>query len=160
VLPSPSPSSLPTGAILRTTRGSIVLVFERALAPRTVKTFVELANTGVLTNTPFHRVIPDFVAQGGDPRGDGSGGPGYTIPSEPHAGAFVRGAVGIATAGTDTGGSQFFLTHSDQPHLDGRYTLFATITDGHSVMDSLQREDLLLAVDLVGVPSSPTTPKP
>jgi cyclophilin family peptidyl-prolyl cis-trans isomerase/HEAT repeat protein len=160
VLPSPSPSSLPTGAILRTTRGSIELVFERALAPRTVKTFVELANTGVLTNTPFHRVIPDFVAQGGDPRGDGSGGPGYTIPSEPHAGAFVRGAVGIATAGTDTGGSQFFLTHSDQPHLDGRYTLFATITDGHSVMDSLQREDLLLAVDLVGVPSSPTTPKP
>lgn len=160
VLPAPSPSSLPTGAILRTTRGSIELVFERELAPRTVKAFVELASTGVLTNTPFHRVIPDFVAQGGDPRGDGSGGPGYTIPSEPHAGAFVRGAVGIATAGTDTGGSQFFLTHSDHPHLDGRYTLFASVTDGLSVMDSLQREDLLLAVELVGVPSSSTTPKP
>jgi cyclophilin family peptidyl-prolyl cis-trans isomerase len=107
-------------------------------------------------------VIADFVAQGGDPRGDGSGGPGYTIPNENHAGAFVRGAVGIATAGTDTGGSQFFLTHSDQPHLDGRYTRFATVVDGLPVMDALQREDLLLSVDFVTAlrprPTPPPTP--
>lgn len=148
VLPSPSVGSLPLAAVLRTTRGEIVIAFERERAPRTVKTFVELVRKGTLDNTPFHRVIPDFVAQGGDPRGDGSGGPGFTIPNENNDATFSRGAVGIAHAGTDTGGSQFFLTHSDQPHLDGRYTLFATVTDGLAVMDNLQRDDVLLSVDL------------
>lgn len=159
VLPTPTPATLPLGAVLRTTRGEIVIAFDREAAPRTVRTFADLARKAVLDNTPFHRVIADFVAQGGDPRGDGSGGPGYTIPNENHAGAFVRGAVGIATAGTDTGGSQFFLTHSDQPHLDGRYTRFATVVDGLAVMDSLQRDDLLLAVDFTtAVGPRPTTP--
>jgi cyclophilin family peptidyl-prolyl cis-trans isomerase/HEAT repeat protein len=159
VVPAPSPATLPLGAVLRTTRGEIVIAFDREAAPRTVKAFAELARKGVLDNTPFHRVIADFVAQGGDPRGDGSGGPGYTIPNENHAGAFVRGAIGIATAGTDTGGSQFFLTHSDQPHLDGRYTRFATVVDGLAVMDSLQRDDQLLAVDFTtALRPRPTTP--
>ena len=160
VVASPSPETLPAGAVLRTTRGEIVIAFDREVAPRTVKNFVDLARKGALDDTPFHRVIPDFVAQGGDPRGDGSGGPGYTIPNENHAGAFIRGAVGMATAGTDTGGSQFFLTHSDQPHLDGRYTRFATVVDGLLVMDALQREDLLLSVDLNAAPRLPSTTPP
>ena len=147
VLSSPSPATLPLAAVLKTTRGSIVIAFDRERAPRTVKTFVELANKGVLNNTPFHRVVPDFVSQGGDPRGDGSGGPGFTIPCENSDARFGRGAVGMAHAGKDTGGSQFFLTHSEQPHLDGRYTFFATVTDGLSVMDSLQRDDVLLSID-------------
>jgi cyclophilin family peptidyl-prolyl cis-trans isomerase/HEAT repeat protein len=162
VVPAPTSATLPLAAVLRTTRGEITIAFDREAAPRTVKNFAELARKGALDNTPFHRVIADFVAQGGDPRGDGSGGPGYTIPNENHAGAFVRGAVGIATAGTDTGGSQFFLTHSDQPHLDGRYTRFATVVDGLPVMDALQREDLLLSVDFVTAlrprPTPPPTP--
>lgn len=147
VLPSPMPATLPLAAVLRTTRGAIVIAFDRDRAPRTVKTFVELATKGLLNNTPFHRVVPDFVSQGGDPRGDGSGGPGFTIPCENSDARFGRGAVGMAHAGKDTGGSQFFLTHSEQPHLDGRYTFFATVTDGLSVMDSLQRDDVLLSID-------------
>jgi len=147
VLPAPVTATLPLAAVLRTTRGEIVIAFDRELAPRTVKTFVELATKGVLNNTPFHRVVADFVSQGGDPRGDGSGGPGFTIPCENSDARFTRGAVGMAHAGKDTGGSQFFLTHSEQPHLDGRYTFFATITDGLAVMDSLQRDDVLLSVD-------------
>jgi cyclophilin family peptidyl-prolyl cis-trans isomerase len=160
VVAAPSPATLPAGAVLRTSRGEILIAFDREVAPRTVKNFVDLARKGALDNTPFHRVIADFVAQGGDPRGDGSGGPGYAIPNENHAGAFVRGAVGMATAGTDTGGSQFFLTHSEQPHLDGRYTRFATVVDGLPVMDALQREDLLFAVDLVTALRPRSTPSP
>ncbi len=147
VLPASSPAALPLAAVLRTTRGEITIAFDRERAPRTAKTFVELATKGVLNNTPFHRVVADFVSQGGDPRGDGSGGPGFTIPCENSDAHFTRGAVGMAHAGKDTGGSQFFLTHSEQPHLDGRYTFFATVTDGLAVMDSLQRDDVLLSVD-------------
>ncbi len=147
VQPQPVEGTLPLAAVIKTTRGNITVVFERAFAPRTVKNFVELARAGRYNNTPFHRVVPDFVSQGGDPRGDGSGGPGYTIPCENSDLPFVRGAVGMAHAGKDTGGSQFFFTHSAQPHLDGRYTLFATITDGLQVMDSLQRDDVILGVD-------------
>lgn len=147
VLPASSSATLPLAAVLRTTRGEITIAFDRERAPRTVKTFVELATKGVLNNTPFHRVVADFVSQGGDPRGDGSGGPGFTIPCENSDARFTRGAVGMAHAGKDTGGSQFFLTHSEQPHLDGRYTFFATVTDGLAVMDSLQRDDVLLSVD-------------
>ncbi len=147
VQPQPVEGTLPLAAVIKTTRGNITVVFERAFAPRTVKNFVELARAGRYNITPFHRVVPDFVSQGGDPRGDGSGGPGYTIPCENSDLPFVRGAVGMAHAGKDTGGSQFFFTHSAQPHLDGRYTLFATITDGLQVMDSLQRDDVILGVD-------------
>jgi cyclophilin family peptidyl-prolyl cis-trans isomerase/HEAT repeat protein len=144
----PSPATLPLAAILNTSRGEITLAFERELAPVATQTFAQLARRGTYRGTPFHRVIADFVAQGGDPRGDGSGGPGFFIPCENSDAPFTRGAVGIATAGKDTGGSQFFLVHSDQPHLDGRYTLFARVIDGQDVVDALQRDDVLVDVEL------------
>jgi cyclophilin family peptidyl-prolyl cis-trans isomerase len=147
-MPEPAVGTLPLAAILRTARGDITIAFERELAPRTIKSFADLAAKGTFNNTIFHRVIGDFVSQGGDPRGDGSGGPGFTLPCESSDAAFTRGAVGMATAGQDTGGSQFFLTHSHQPHLDGRYTLFARVVDGDDVMDALQKDDLLLSVEM------------
>jgi cyclophilin family peptidyl-prolyl cis-trans isomerase len=147
VLPA-APSTLPLGVVLVTARGQIVVAFDRENAPRAVATFVQLANDGALNGTPFHRVIADFVAQGGDPRGDGSGGPGFMIVDEPADVPFVRGTVGIAHAGKDTGGSQFFLTHSDQPHLEGRYTRLGTIVEGLDVMDTLQPHDVLLDVEI------------
>jgi cyclophilin family peptidyl-prolyl cis-trans isomerase/HEAT repeat protein len=147
-LPAPAAGTLPLAAVLHTNRGEIVIAFERELAPRTVKNFVDLAQKGTFQNTLWHRVIGDFVSQGGDPRGDGSGGPGYTIPCEYTDASYTRGAVGMAHAGVDTGGSQFFLTHSHHPHLDGRYTLFARVVEGQDVMDALQKDDVLLSVEL------------
>jgi cyclophilin family peptidyl-prolyl cis-trans isomerase len=158
----PAPATLPLAAVLTTSKGPITIVFERELAPIAVRTFVSLAHQGMYRGTPFHRVIADFVAQGGDPRGDGSGGPGFTIPCENSDASFTRGTVGIATAGKDTGGSQFFLVHSAQPHLDGRYTLFAHVSEGLAVMDALQRDDVLVDVDVLTAlkPATPTTPLP
>jgi cyclophilin family peptidyl-prolyl cis-trans isomerase len=147
--PPPRTATLPLAAVLKTSRGEITIAFARETAPVAVATFVTLARKGAYRGTPFHRVIADFVAQGGDPRGDGAGGPGFSIPCENSDEPFSRGAVGIATAGKDTGGSQFFLVHSAQPHLDGRYTLFASVTDGLDVMDALQKDDVLLDVDVV-----------
>lgn len=148
-VPEAQPDDLPTGAVLVTNRGQVRVTFERELAPHTVANFARLAKAGTLDNTRFHRVVANFVSQGGDPRGDGSGGPGYTITCENNDAPYTRGAVGMALAGKDTGGSQFFLTHSEQPHLDGRYTLFGRVEDGMSVMDALGPDDVLLSVDLV-----------
>ncbi len=145
----PRSATLPLAAVLSTSRGDITLSFERELAPVAVQTFVTLARQGAYRGTPFHRVIADFVAQGGDPRGDGAGGPGFSIPCENSDAPFRRGAVGIATSGKDTGGSQFFLVHSSQPHLDGRYTLFAHVIEGLDVMDALQKDDVIVDVDVM-----------
>ncbi len=153
VVAATSSSALPSGAVLRTARGNVRIEFDKQHAPATVGNFVALARAKAYDGTPFHRVIADFVAQGGDRRGDGSGGPGYTIACENSDEEYTRGAVGMATAGKDTGGSQFFLTHSHQPHLDGRYTLFARVVDGFDVMDALQPDDVLLGVD-VAVPAT------
>ncbi|MCB2154208.1 peptidylprolyl isomerase [bacterium] len=112
-------------------RGRIVLELLPKQAPLTVNNFVHLAKKGTYNGIPFHRVVPDFVVQGGDPHGDGWGGPGYMIPCEINSDRFDRGSVGMAHAGKDTGGSQFFICHSPQPHLDGGYTVF-----GRMIMDS------------------------
>jgi cyclophilin family peptidyl-prolyl cis-trans isomerase/HEAT repeat protein len=146
----PDAGELPLGAVLKTERGDIRIAFERELAPLTVQNFARLARDGFFNGHRFHRVVADFVAQGGDPRGDGSGGPGYTIPCENHDGRYQRGSVGMALAGKDTGGSQFFLAHTEQPHLDGRYTLFARVVEGLEVMDALQPDDRILSVDFAG----------
>lgn len=148
-----SSASLPASAVLRTARGDVRIEFDKQHAAATVGNFVALARAKAYDGTPWHRVIADFVAQGGDRRGDGSGGPGYTIACENSDEEFTRGAVGMATAGKDTGGSQFFLTHSHQPHLDGRYTIFARVVDGFDVMDALQPDDMLLGVDVAASPS-------
>jgi cyclophilin family peptidyl-prolyl cis-trans isomerase len=108
--------------------------------------FVRLAVSGFYNGLTFHRVVPNFVVQGGDPRGDGWGGPGYSIRSELGTARYERGTVGMASSGKDTEGCQFFITHSAQPHLDGRYTIFAVVERGMDVVDALQIGDRILSV--------------
>jgi cyclophilin family peptidyl-prolyl cis-trans isomerase/HEAT repeat protein len=111
-------------ATINTVRGPIRLELFGTEAPITVWNFLSLARSGYYRNTRFHRVVPNFVAQDGDPRDDGNGGPGYAIRDEMNRHRYERGAVGMALSGPDTGGSQYFVTHSPQPHLDGHYTVF------------------------------------
>ncbi|MEZ5319766.1 MAG: HEAT repeat domain-containing protein [Vicinamibacterales bacterium] len=112
-------------------------------APMTTRSFVELARAGFFNGLAVHRVVPAFVVQAGDPRGDGSGGPGYTIQDELSAKPFVRGTVGMALSGPDTGGSQFFITVSPQPHLDARYTVFGTVVQGMEHLDAIRQGDVI-----------------
>ena len=116
----------------------------------TAENFADLAERGYFDQLTFHRVVPGFVVQGGDPRGDGAGGPGYSIPCEVDDSRYVRGAVGMALAGKDTGGSQFFITLTPQPHLEGRYTIFAEVISGMDVADQLVEGDRIIAVTLEG----------
>jgi cyclophilin family peptidyl-prolyl cis-trans isomerase len=116
-----------------------------------VANFVGLARRGYFNGLSFHRVVPDFVVQGGDPRGDGWGGPGYTIRCEYNTLGYERGRVGMALAGKDTGGSQFFITHSPQPHLNGRYTIFGEVIEGEDVLDAIQVGDIINEVLLEGI---------
>ena len=123
-------------------RGTIELLLLTRDAPLTTWNFVELAQRGYFDNTSFMRVVPNFVIQGGDPRNDMSGGPGYAIRDEINLQKYTRGAVGMALSGPDTGGSQYFITHSPQPHLDGGYTIFARVTSGmENVVDHTERGD-------------------
>jgi cyclophilin family peptidyl-prolyl cis-trans isomerase len=126
---------------LTTERGSFVIALDGRNAPNTCAMFLDLVEKGFYDGQDFHRVVPDFVAQGGDPRGDGWGGPGYTIRSEWSRLRYTRGAVGIAHDGKDTGGCQFFITLSEQPHLNGRYTIFGHVTEGMDVVDALDQGD-------------------
>jgi len=143
----PSLSGLPPTATIRTARGPLHLELHGADAPITVANFLSLARSGYYRNTRFHRVVPNFVAQDGDPRDDGNGGPGYAIRDEMNRQRYERGAVGMALSGPDTGGSQYFLTHSPQPHLDGHYTIFARLVSGYDVLDRLVQGDLIVRVD-------------
>lgn len=120
------------------------LLFDKA--PLTVLNFIELAEDGFFDSLSFHRVIPNFVAQGGDPTGTGWGGPGYSIRCEYSDESYSRGSVGIATSGKDTGGSQFFFTHSAQPHLDARYTVFGRVVGGMEAVDVLVPGDKILTI--------------
>jgi cyclophilin family peptidyl-prolyl cis-trans isomerase/HEAT repeat protein len=146
--PGPAPVALRpvTEVTLYTTRGRLELVLWPTVAPAAVASFVDLARQGFFSGLTFHRVVPDFVVQGGDPRGDGFGGPGYSVPCEVSDLPFERGAVGIALAGKDTGGSQLFLMHTAAPHLDGRYPLIGRVTAGLEVMDALTVGDRILEV--------------
>jgi cyclophilin family peptidyl-prolyl cis-trans isomerase/HEAT repeat protein len=128
-------------AILYTAKGQVEMELYFDVAPLTVLNFLSLVRSGFYNGLVFHRVVPDFVVQGGDPRGDGWGGPGYYIRCEYSDEPFERGSVGIATSGKDTGGSQFFFTLSRQPHLDARYTLFGQVTSGMEVVDQLEIGD-------------------
>ncbi len=133
-------------ATIHTSRGSVVLELFGADAPLTVWNFLNLARTGYYRGTSFHRVVPNFVAQDGDPRGDGNGGPGYSIRDEMNPRRYDRGAVGMALSGPDTGGSQYFIAHSPQPHLDGHYTVFGRVVRGYDVLDSIVQGDAILRV--------------
>lgn len=126
---------------IRTQRGPITVRLDCPQAPLTCLNFLTLAGQGYYDGLTFHRVVPDFVIQGGDPRGDGTGGPGYTIRDEINRLRYGRGAVGMALAGPDTGGSQFFITLSPQPHLDGGYTVFGEVVAGDEVLDQIRLGD-------------------
>jgi cyclophilin family peptidyl-prolyl cis-trans isomerase len=133
-------------AIISTNRGDIELELYFHVAPLTTLNFIGLAEDGYYDGVLFHRVIPNFVVQGGDPQGTGWGGPGYSIRCEYSSEPYRRGAVGMATSGKDTGGSQFFITHSPQPHLDGRYTVFGQVLVGMEVVDQIVKGDTIRQV--------------
>ncbi len=122
-------------------RGEFVIALNGEIAPNTCAVFLDLIGKGYFKDLNFHRVVPDFVVQGGDPRGDGWGGPGFTIRSEWSRARYKRAAVGIAHDGKDTGGSQFFVTLSEQPHLNGRYTIFGEVVEGMEVVDLIEVGD-------------------
>lgn len=142
----------PTGALdltksysarFKTERGEIVCELFADDAPLTVENFINLARAGFYDRVTFHRVIPGFMAQGGDPTGTGSGGPGYSFgdelsPKRRHDGP---GVLSMANAGPNTNGSQFFLTFGPTPHLDGRHTVFGRVTSGMDVLHSLRERD-------------------
>ena len=136
-------------ALLSTEKGDIRLELLNREAPMTALNFIELAGKKYFDGIAFHRVVPNFVVQGGDPRGDGNGGPGYQIRCELNMVPYDRGAVGMALSGKDTGGSQFFFTHSPQPHLDGGYTVFAKVVAGMDVVDRLARGDRIVSVTIL-----------
>lgn len=130
-------------AYIDTAKGTIQ--FELAIldAPRTVANFIALVRKNYFRGVQLHRVVPDFVIQDGDPRGDGEGGPGYSIRDEINQRPYLRGTVGMALSWADTGGSQFFITHSPQPHLDAKYTVFGQVVSGMDVVDRLQQWDTI-----------------
>jgi cyclophilin family peptidyl-prolyl cis-trans isomerase/HEAT repeat protein len=138
----------PPIARIETERGTIELVLLPADAPVTVYNFVALAKRGYFDGQQFHRVVPNFVIQAGDPRGDGNGGPGYAIRDELNPHRYVRGTLGMALSGPNTGGSQFFVTHSPQPHLDGGYTVFGQLRDGGDVLDRIVQGDRIVRITI------------
>ncbi|MBX7219197.1 MAG: peptidylprolyl isomerase [Blastocatellia bacterium] len=143
------PGTLNPQALVETTKGEFVIELFPEDAPLTVESFVTLAERNFFNGLTFHRVVPNFVIQGGDPRGDGNGGPGYQIRCEINQHLYQRGAVGMALSGKDTGGSQFFVCHSPQPHLDGGYTVFGNVVKGMEVVDRITRGDRILQVTII-----------
>jgi cyclophilin family peptidyl-prolyl cis-trans isomerase len=135
-------------ARIETERGVFELTLLAEDAPLTVHNFVTLARCGYFDGQRFHRVVPNFVVQGGDPRGDGNGGPGYAIRDELNRRRYLRGTLGMALSGPDTGGSQFFVTHSPQPHLDGGYSVFGQLSAGADVLDRLVQGDRIVRITI------------
>ncbi len=137
-----------TKAVLHTSRGDIRIELLGESAPLVVEAFLKLARDGYYRDSWFHRVVPNFVAQDGNPRGDGSGGPGGSLRDAWTRERHDRGAIGLATSGPDTGDAQYYLCHSAQPHLDGHYTVFARVTSGFDVLDRLVQGDRLRSVEI------------
>lgn len=137
-------------AVIETNRGSIELELYPKHAPNTVNNFVFLAREGFYDDVIFHRVINDFVIQGGDPTGTGRGGPGYTFADELKGNPLKHetGMISMANAGPNTNGSQFFITHSPQPHLNGRHTVFGKVVNGQEVVNAIQQGDTMLHVTI------------
>jgi len=143
-------------AVFTTQKGNFTIEFLPEDAPLTVDNFVKLARSGYFNGLEVHRVVPNFVMQDGDPRGDGNGGPGWSIRCEVNMVGYDRGAVGMALSGKDTGGSQWFVTHSPQPHLDGGYTVFGRVNEKDmAVVDKIVRGDKIVSVRIVEGVASP-----
>jgi cyclophilin family peptidyl-prolyl cis-trans isomerase len=133
-------------AFIETDKGAIEIELAILDAPLTVANFIALARKGFYNGVAVHRLVPDFVMQDGDPRGDGEGGPGYTVRDEINQRPYLRGTVGMALDWKDTGGSQYFITHSPQPHLDDRYTAFGHVVSGMEIVDQLNQLDVIRRV--------------
>ena len=130
-------------AIIETEKGNLVLELFASDVPLTVNNFVFLAREGFYDNTTFHRVIADFMAQGGDPTGTGAGGPGYKFADEFTSHSHVTGALSMANAGANTNGSQFFICYAPQHHLDGHHSVFGQLTEGMDVLLQLSNGDVI-----------------
>ena len=137
-------------ATIKTNRGDIVLKLYATQAPNTVNNFVCLAEDGYYDGVTFHRVIKDFMIQGGDPTGTGRGGPGYTFQDEfsPTLKHTQPGVLSMANAGANTNGSQFFITHVPTPWLDGKHSIFGQVTQGQDVVDSIEQGDVILSITI------------
>jgi cyclophilin family peptidyl-prolyl cis-trans isomerase len=146
--PRPDQALFTPRAILHTRHGRIEIHLNIVEAPLTTASFMDLARRGFYDGLTFHRVVPHFVIQGGDPRGDGNGGPGYTQRCEIGQRPYGRGTVGMALSGKDTGGSQFFITHSPTPHLDGGYTVFGWVAAGMEAVDRIRPGDVIERVEI------------
>jgi len=134
---------------ITTDRGAIVMDLDPQLAPNTVNNFIGLARQGYYDGLTWHRVVPEFVIQGGDPEGSGRGGPGYKFADEPVKGQYTRGAVAMANAGADTNGSQFFICIDDCTRkLAPSYNLFGYVVDGQHVAESTQVGDVMRKVEV------------
>ncbi|MBI9048353.1 MAG: peptidylprolyl isomerase [Anaerolineaceae bacterium] len=131
--------------LMKTNRGDIVIELAPQHAPKTVNNFVFLIKEGYYDGVTFHRVIPDFVIQGGDPTGTGAGGPGYKFEDELFENPLKHetGMMSMANAGPNTNGSQFFITHSPQPHLDGKHTVFGKVTSSMDVVNAIKAGDVM-----------------
>ena len=137
-------------ANMETSKGLIELELYPEYAPKTVNNFVFLAQEGYYDGVKFHRVINDFVIQGGDPTGTGAGGPGYKFEDEVRDNPLKHetNVISMANAGPNTNGSQFFITHSPQPHLDGKHTVFGKVVKGADVVDSIRQGDEMVKVEV------------
>ena len=135
-------------ATFKTSKGDIALDLFAQYAPNTVNNFVFLARDGFYDGLTFHRVIPSFMIQGGDPSGNGTGGPGYKFADEFHMNPMRHetGSLSMANAGPGTNGSQFFITHAPQPHLDGRHTVFGKVTSGQDVVNAIRQGDRIESI--------------
>ena len=142
----------PWTATVETARGPFRIRLAGAAAPMTVMNFITLARRPYFDGSTFHRVVPNFVDQDGDPTGTGNGGPGYEIRDELNPIDYVEGTVGMALSGPDTGGSQWFVTHAPQPHLDGIYTVFGQVTSGQDVVERIEQGDRITRVTVAEGP--------
>lgn len=142
-------------AKLKTSMGDIVIALNAQMTPKTVENFITLAQKNFYDNTIFHRVINGFMIQGGDPKGDGTGGPGYQFDDEPFEGDYERGIVAMANAGPHTNGSQFFIMHQTND-LPKNYVIFGKVTEGMEVVDTIATAPV--AMNSWGEPSKPVHP--
>ena len=138
-------------AIIKTSKGNITIKLFVNEAPGSVANFILLASNKFYDNKYFHRVVPNFVVQGGCPRGDGFGSEDYSIRSEFSRRRYKTGSIGMASAGKDTEGTQWFITHSPTPHLDGRYTIFAEVESGMDIVHKLEVGDKILSIEVIGL---------
>jgi peptidyl-prolyl cis-trans isomerase B (cyclophilin B) len=136
-------------AIVETHEGSITINLLFKEAPNTVANFIDLANKGFYKGLPFHRIIQRFVVQGGDPNGNGTGGPGYTIDDEDNERKHIAGTVSMANSGANTGGSQFFIVQWEQAHLNGKHTIFGMVESGLDVVYRIEPYDPIISVKIV-----------